>query len=73
MFPTSKIRLKISRRQKGDNRQVLDRGPTNTERQHTNISRRGNLAPGICAPLLYRILISSNKYRLSLLNGSLNL
>ena len=36
----------------GDMKQVPYRGPTNIRRHRTNFGRHGDLAPGICVPLL---------------------
>jgi hypothetical protein len=41
-----------SRHQKGDIRHVPFKAPTNIRRHHTSFSCNGDLAPGICAPVI---------------------
>jgi len=44
--------LKISRRQKGDIKQVTYCGPTTIKHNRAKFSHHGELTPGICAPLI---------------------
>jgi hypothetical protein len=52
IFQKSRRQLKISRRQRGEIKQVPHCGLTNTSPHRTNFSRPGDMAPRICAPLL---------------------
>ena len=48
---------KISRRQQVDTKQILYGGRTNIWRHRETVILHRNLAPGICAPLLYIYII----------------
>jgi len=52
-FPNVYEPSQNSRPQKCDMNEVSNSGSTNVRRYRTKFSHHGDLAPGICAPLLY--------------------